>query len=122
MTVCQITSDRAAKDKFTPVCARDILAKLAAVPISTWVYTNAPGIRHIGPVAQDFAAAFALGDSDKHIATVDADGVALAAIQGLNQKLEDELKEKDTKIHELERRLEALERKLESRFIAQERP
>jgi trimeric autotransporter adhesin len=40
-------------------------------------------------VAQDFYAAFALGTDDKHIATVDAEGVALAAIQGLNQKLEE---------------------------------
>ena len=32
-----------------------------------------------------FAAAFAVGEDDKHIATVDADGVALAAIQGLHE-------------------------------------
>lgn len=43
---------------------------------------------HIGPMAQDFNAAFQLGESDRAITTVDADGVALAAIQGLNQKLE----------------------------------
>jgi hypothetical protein len=34
-------------------------------------------------MAQDFQAAFALGESNTSIATVDADGVALAAIQGL---------------------------------------
>jgi hypothetical protein len=39
-------------------------------------------------MAQDFHAAFGLGTDERHIATVDADGVALAAIQGLNQKLE----------------------------------
>lgn len=112
MTVCQITSDRAAKVKFTPVSAREVLAKLVAVPISTWVYTNAPGIRHIGPVVQDFVAAFAVGEDDKHIATVDADGVALAAIQGLNQKVEEQgvaLKSKDARIAELEQRLSAVE-------------
>ncbi len=43
-------------------------------------------------MAQDFYAAFGLGNSDTHIGTVDADGVALAAIQGLYQLLE----EKDT--------------------------
>ena len=37
----------------------------------------------------------------KHIATFDADGVALAAIQGLNQKLEQELRARDRKIEEL---------------------
>jgi hypothetical protein len=88
-----------------PVCSRDVLTKLASVPISTWVYTNAPNIRHIGPVAQDFQAAFAMGEDDKHIATVDADGVALASIQGLYQLGQ----EKDANIQNLEKRLEALE-------------
>jgi hypothetical protein len=106
MRVCRITSDRNAKERFTPVNTRDVLKRLASIPISTWTYTNAGGIRHIGPVAQDFAAAFAVGEDDKHIATVDADGVALAAIQGLNELVQ----EKDAKIHDLEKRLEALER------------
>jgi trimeric autotransporter adhesin len=52
-------------------------------------------------VAQDFKAAFNLGEDDKHIATVDADGVALAAIQGLNQKLAEELKRRDAENAEL---------------------
>jgi len=56
-------------------------------------------------MAQDFYAAFAVGPDDKHIATVDADGVALAAIQGLNQKL-DETREENA---ELKQRLEKLE-------------
>ena len=43
-----------------------------------------------GPVAQDFRAAFGLGDSETAISTVDADGVALAAIQDLNQKVDSE--------------------------------
>jgi Chaperone of endosialidase len=116
MTVCQITSDRAAKDKFTPACLRDVLAKLATVPISTWVYTNNPSIRHIGPVAQDFHAAFGLGEDDKHIATVDADGVALAAIQGLHQLLE----EKETRIAALEKELIILNSDLSTRLAALE--
>jgi len=114
MTVCQITSDRAAKNHFLPVNAREILTKLVSLPISTWAYTNAPNIRHVGPVAQDFQATFRVGEDDKHIATVDADGVALAAIQGLHQLMQ----EKDAKIHDLETRLEALEHKLESRVAA----
>ena len=40
-------------------------------------------LRHISPIAQDFSAAFGVGEDDTHINTVDADGVALAAIQGL---------------------------------------
>ena len=56
------------------------------------------------------AAAFGVGPDDKHIATVDADGVALAAIQGLNQKLEQKLEQKEMEITELKARMEKLER------------
>jgi len=45
---------------------------------------------------------------DKHIATVDADGVALAGIQGLNQKLE----QRKGELEELKVRLESLEQLL----------
>ncbi len=41
----------------------------------------------MGPMAQDFHAAFGLGVSDKMIDTVDPDGVALAAIQGLHAEI-----------------------------------
>jgi cell division protein FtsB len=61
-------------------------------------------------MAQDFHAAFGLnGADDKHIATVDEEGVALAAIQGLNQKLTEELKRRDAENAELKARLEKLE-------------
>jgi len=61
-----------------------VLARLMRVPVSTWSYTGQDAsIRHMGPMAQDFYAAFGLGEDNKHISTVDADGVALAAIQGL---------------------------------------
>jgi len=114
MTVCQITSDRNAKTEFKPVDNRAVLEKLAALPLTTWSYTNNPSIRHLGPVAQDFAAAFAVGEDDKHIATVDADGVALAAIQGLNQKLEERLHEKDSEIANLRAEVNAILARLES--------
>ncbi len=55
----------------------------------------------MGPVAQDFSAAFGLGETDTMISTVDADGVALAAIQGLNAKLEHQLQAKDAEINSL---------------------
>lgn len=57
-----------------------------------------------GP-AQDFKAAFGAGESDTGIAAVDADGVALAAIQGLNRKLEETRAENA----ELRKRLTELE-------------
>lgn len=100
------TSDRNAKENFSSVDSRAILEKVVALPISRWDFKVNGNSDHIGPMAQDFHAAFGLnGADDKHIATVDADGVALAAIQGLNQKLE----QKETEIAELKARLEKLE-------------
>jgi len=104
-------SDRNRKDGFADVNAREILDKVAALPIRTWHYTNeAPAIRHLGPVAQDFHAAFGLGADDKSIGTIDADGVALAAIQGLNQKLEEKLATQEAASRAKDGRIAALER------------
>jgi hypothetical protein len=110
-----VTSDRNAKENFTDVRPRDVLEKVAALPITSWNYKQDTSSRHLGPMAQDFYAAFGVGPDDKHIATVDADGVALAAIQGLNQKVE----EKDAKIDDLEKRLKRLERLLEAKDVGE---
>jgi hypothetical protein len=112
-TVLQITSARAAKEGFAPVDVAAVLAKVAALPIATWAYTNSHGVRHLGPVAEDFHAAFALGDSAQHIATVDADGVALAAIQGLNQLVKEQqtaLRARESEVRALQERLGKVER------------
>jgi len=109
------TSDRNAKQNFTSVNPRDVLAKVAALPITEWSYKTLSDVRHIGPIAQDFHAAFGLGNDDKGIASVDADGVALAAIQGLNEKLgekEVELERLRAENQGLSRRLGAIERAL----------
>ncbi len=99
-------SDRNAKRDFEAVDKRELLDRLAKVPITTWRYrTQDASIRHIGPVAQDFHAAFDVGKDDKRIATVDADGVALGAIQGLHELV----KEKDAQIAALRARLEKVE-------------
>ncbi len=82
-------SDRHLKENFAAVSPREVLAKVAALPISRWNFKGDPATPHFGPMAQDFHAAFGLGTDERHIATVDADGVALAAIQGLNQKVEE---------------------------------
>jgi hypothetical protein len=82
-------SDRAAKSGFRALDVGHILDEVVAMPVTRWFYkTEGDAIKHIGPVAQDFYAAFGLGRDDKSIGTVDEGGVALAAIQGLNQKLE----------------------------------
>ncbi|NOT55490.1 MAG: tail fiber domain-containing protein [Deltaproteobacteria bacterium] len=83
-------SDRAMKADFAAVNSLQVLERVIALPIQSWRYKSDHATRHLGPMAQDFHAAFGVGADDKHIATVDADGVALAAIQGLNQKLERE--------------------------------
>jgi len=92
-------SDRNLKANFAPVDGKDVLRKLANIPVDTWNYKSQDAaIRHIGPVAQDFYSAFGVGEDDTHITTIDADGVALAAIQGLYEIVQ----EKDARIATLE--------------------
>ena len=80
------------------------------MPVSSWSFKDDDEhARHIGPMAQDFHAAFSIGTDDRHIGLGDEAGVALAAIQGLNQKLEEESQAKDAEIGELKRRLDDLE-------------
>lgn len=81
-------SDRHLKTGFRQVDPAQVLAKVAALPLTSWKYTaDNAGVRHLGPMAQDFHAAFGLnGSDDQRIAVVDEGGVALAAIQGLYQK------------------------------------
>jgi hypothetical protein len=82
-------SSRHFKEDFAAVDAAGILAKVLALPVRTWFYRNdhREG-RHLGPVAEEFSASFGLGNDDRYIATGDESGVALAAIQGLNEKQE----------------------------------
>jgi hypothetical protein len=82
------SSDAAKKAGFQDVDGDELLTKLARMPIRSWNYRAEDSTtRHIGPTAQDFRAAFGLGDGDKAIATVDADGVSLAAIQALVRRV-----------------------------------
>lgn len=105
-------SDRNLKENFKLVDAREVLEKVVALPISRWNFKEDSATPHVGPMAQDFHAAFGLGTDERHIATVDADGVALAAIQGLNRKLTEELQRRDAENAELKRRLERLEARM----------
>ena len=78
------------------------LQKVAALPITTWKFKDLKNGRHLGPMAQYFHAAFGLGNTDKGITTVDEGGVALAAIQGLNQKMETRDQRSEVRIQKLE--------------------
>jgi len=111
-------SDRNAKKNVAVVDTAAVLEKLAAIQISKWNYnweadTNTP---HMGPMAQDFKAAFYPGRDDKSISTLEFDGVALAAIQGLNKKVEEQRNENA----ELKRDLAELKKLV--REIVRQRP
>ena len=101
-------SDRNAKTSFESVDERAILAKVVGMPVSTWEWkqSSAKGMRHLGPMAQDFKAAFSLGGKheDTSIDSTDAQGVAFAAIKGLYS----ELRERDAKLAELTAEIAAL--------------
>ncbi|MEW5959668.1 MAG: tail fiber domain-containing protein [Chloroflexota bacterium] len=102
-------SDEAVKANVRPVDPYDVLELLMDVPISTWHYrTQDPSIRHIGPTAQDFYQVFKVGAGERTISTVDADGVALAAIQGLYELVQAQQAE----ISALKEQLAALENRL----------
>jgi trimeric autotransporter adhesin len=114
------SSDRHVKENFEDLDGRDVLARLEDVPILRWNGKGSdPSVKHVGPMAQDFYAAFGLGDDDKLISTIDLDGVALAAIKALDRKDAETgselyaLKERNIALHarvaELEARLAALE-------------
>jgi hypothetical protein len=98
-------SDRNAKTNFYPVNPEEILSKLITLPISTWSYIDDPEVKHIGPMAQDFKAAFEVGSDETTISVIDRDGVALAAIQALHQMLI----EKEKTINDMQKNLEAIQ-------------
>jgi hypothetical protein len=103
-TSWSVISDRAVKRDFQPVNEAEVLEKLARVPVQQWRYNweNESATPHIVPVAQEFKAAFYPGRDDKCITTLEFDGVALAAIQGLNRKLEERSQESGARIQKLE--------------------
>lgn len=81
------TSDVNRKHLFRTLAGEDVLTRLRSLPIQTWSYrVEDSSVRHLGPTAQDFRAAFGLGNDDKVIGTVDADGVALAGVQALERR------------------------------------
>jgi hypothetical protein len=102
---CQV-SDRNLKANFGSVDPADMLDRVRELPIATWNYTaDDPAVRHIGPMAQDFAALFGVGEDDRHIHPLDGQGVALAAIQGLVARIE-ELHEENSRLAARVARLE----------------
>jgi hypothetical protein len=98
-------SSRDGKADVAAIDPVDVLDRVVALPISTWRYRGEDGrIRHLGPMAQDFHAAFGLGEDNASIGVLDGSGVALAAIQGLHAQL----RERDAAIAALRAQVDAL--------------
>ena len=104
-------SDRNLKEAFEPVDEASLLAKLNTIPMQTWRYkSESTTVRHLGPMAQDFHTAFALGLDDKHISTVDEGGVALAAAQALYR----EVRNHDATVSYQQKQIDSLTRRIRS--------
>ena len=107
------TSDRAVKENFRAIDPRDVLAKVSAMPITSWNYiTEGAHSRHLGPVSQDFHSAFLLGSDDKSITSIDEAGVALAAIQGPHQIVQEKDAQSDLQRQRIVAEVEALRAEL----------
>lgn len=110
-------SDRSAKENMEPTIPSEVLQSLLDMPISTWNYrAQDPSIRHIGPTAQDFSAAFSLSEGATRITDMDAIGVALTSIQGLFELLEQKsarMEQLQAENRDLSSRLDAMERQLD---------
>jgi Chaperone of endosialidase len=113
-------SDRNRKKNIVQFNPQDALERLRRLPIYQWNYiAEGDAVRHVGPMAQDFHAAFGLnGDDDTHIATVDADGVVMASVVAVADET-DALRHENTRllqqISDLEARLARIEKLLADR-------
>lgn len=106
------TSSREAKENFRDEDGEATLEKIARMAIQSWNYrTERPALRHLGPTAEDFRAAFGLGVNNETISLVDADGVNMLAIQALERRTA-ELRAKSALVDALEARVAELERRL----------
>jgi hypothetical protein len=106
-------SDRRKKENFETLDTETILHKVAQLPLTSWNYKSQPATtRHIGPMAQDFYAAFGLDGiaNDTTINSSDIDGVNMAAIQALEKRTRQLQEEND----QLKAKLEAMDAKMAS--------
>ena len=98
------SSSREFKTGIAPVDGKQVLDRIAELPIARWrLKTEDSSTRHYGPMAEDFNEAFDLGGDGKSISMVDANGVALAAIQALaanNQELRERVEVLEARLSE----------------------
>lgn len=99
-------SSRAIKENFGRLNPHSVLDQVGKLTVAVWNYkTDDDSVRHIGPMAEDFREAFELGTDPQHLAPSDVAGVALVAIQGLRETVN----EKDRQLAELSDRISQLE-------------
>jgi hypothetical protein len=93
-------SDVNSKHLFRDLAGEDVLGKIAGLRIAEWSYkAQDSSIRHVGPTAQDFHAAFGLGEDERYIGSLDADGIALAAVKALEARTR-ALGEENQRLHQ----------------------
>jgi hypothetical protein len=110
-------SDSTKKERLRPIDHADLLRKVNAMKLTTWNYKGQHEIRHYGPMAQDFYAAFGhdgLGQvgCDTLIYSHDFAGVTFAGVQALireNEQLKREL---------AQQKAEAQRARYETRYFA----
>ncbi|MBK8501374.1 MAG: hypothetical protein IPL46_03740 [Saprospiraceae bacterium] len=98
-------SSKSIKHTFRAVNSALVLQKLSSLDLTLWNYKKSDEGQHLGPVAEEFGQTFGLGENDAYISTIDADGVALAALKELIIKIENQ----NQTIQELFERLDRLQ-------------
>ena len=89
--------DEAVKEAYQVVDHNAILDSVNKMSVTEWQYKFQPGVKHIGPMSQEFHRLFGVGDTDKLIPVVDAFGVCLSAIKALSQKVAELEKQLESK-------------------------
>ena len=88
------SSSRSIKHRITPVKSGEVLERARSIGIARWRYKNdQTQAEHMGPMAEDFRAAFGLGADDQHLASSDVAAVALASMQALSRVVEQQATE-----------------------------
>ena len=106
--VFNCTSSRSTKANFASVSGTDVLAKVRALPITTWNYiSEGDKVRHLGPMAEDFYQAFGLGTGNASIGVQDLASVSLAGVKALEERTA-ELQGKTEEIERLRGEVAAL--------------
>jgi len=106
------SSSRELKNELATVNDIEVLKRVASLPISKWTLkADEKAVEHIGPMAEDFHELFTVGADAQHISVTDANGIALSAIKGLAQLLE----QRDKELAEMKARLTELENQLKSK-------